>query len=247
MENKPPIICALGISYAYLAEETGERFPVIKNISFEVCPREFVSLVGPSGCGKSTLLKILAGLIKTKHGSVISQSQKTSMVFQNFAIFPWLTVKNNVEYGLKMEGVAGAKRKEMALAKIKEVGLAGSENQYPRKLSGGMQQRVGVARALAIEPDLLLMDEPFSSLDVLTAEKLRSELLDLCLKYKMTIIMVTHQVEEAVEMSDRIIVLGPRPTTVKEIIEVNLPRPRDKRSKEYYKLVDKITKIIESQ
>lgn len=247
MQSKQPIIHASGISYSYFNEETGGHSSIIKNVSLKVPRQEFVSLVGPSGCGKSTLLKILAGLIKTKHGSVVSQAQKISMVFQNFAIFPWLTVKDNVEYGLKMEGVSQAKRKEIALYKIKEVGLTGSENQYPHELSGGMKQRVGIARALAIDPDLLLMDEPFSSLDVLTAEKLRSELLDLYFKYKMTIIMVTHQVEEAVEMSDRIIVFGPRPTVVEESIEVNLPRPRDKRSKEYYNIVDKITKIIERQ
>lgn len=246
MQNKQPIISASDISYTY-PDEKDKHFPVIKKISLEILPQEFVSLVGPSGCGKSTLLKILTGLIKIEHGSIVSQLQRTSMVFQNFAIFPWLTVESNVEYGLKMGGVPSKKRKEIAVSKIKEVGLDGSENKYPHELSGGMKQRVGIARALAITPDLLFMDEPFSSLDVLTAEKLRNELLDLCLKYKITAVMVTHQVEEAVEMSDRIIVLGPRPTSIKETIEVNLPRPRDKRSKKYYDLVDKITKIIENK
>ena len=219
---------------------------MLKDISFSVHPGEFVSLVGPSGCGKSTLLKILAGLTKIKKGKVTSNARKIAMVFQNFALLPWLTVRENVEFGLRMEGVSKKQRSKIALEKIHEVGLSGHENKYPKELSGGMKQRVGFARALAVSSDLLLMDEPFSSLDVLTAEKLRAELLAIWAKYKMTVIMVTHLVEEAVEMSDRVLVFGPRPTSIKEVVEIKNPRPRDKRSADYYDIVDQITKRIEN-
>jgi NitT/TauT family transport system ATP-binding protein len=245
MENKKTIISASNVSYRYFDEESGEYLDVVKNVSLNIYPGEFVSLVGPSGCGKSTILKILSGLIKIKKGSVVSEAKKIAMVFQNFALFPWLSVKENIEFGLKMEGVPKSEREKIVAKKIEEVGLAGFENKYPIELSGGMKQRVGIARALAINPDILLMDEPFSSLDILTAEKLRAELLDIWLKYKVTIIMVTHLVEEAVELSDRIFVFGPRPTFVKDIIEVKITRPRNERSKDYYDLVDKISKQIE--
>ncbi|HUC88682.1 MAG TPA: ABC transporter ATP-binding protein [Candidatus Paceibacterota bacterium] len=243
--NKETIISTSNIFYTYLNEESGEHFNVLRDISLSVNSGEFVSLVGPSGCGKSTLLRILSGLTKAKRGNVISKTKKIAMVFQNFALFPWLSVKENIEFGLKMEGIKKIEREKIVAEKIREVGLSGFENKYPVELSGGMKQRVGIARALAVSPDLLLMDEPFSSLDVLTAEKLRAELLDIWLKYKVTIIMVTHLVEEAVELSDRIFVFAPRPTFIKDVIEVRIPRPRNERSKEYYDLVDKIAKQIE--
>ena len=218
---------------------------VIKDVSINIYPGEFVSLVGPSGCGKSTILRILSGLIKAKKGSVISKTKKIAIIFQNFALFPWLSVQENIEFGLKMEGVPKKERNKIVSKKIEEVGLSGFEDKYPIELSGGMRQRVGIARALAVNPDVLLIDEPFSSLDILTAEKLRAELLDIWLKYKVTIIMVTHLVEEAVELSDRIFIFAPRPTFIKDIIEVKIGRPRKQRSEEYYDLVDKISKQIE--
>ncbi len=239
------ILSTSNISYIYKNEETGEKLDVLKNISIDVYPGEFVSIIGPSGCGKSTFLKILTNLIKSKKGSIVSESKEPSMVFQNFALFPWLTVKENIEFGLKMKGVSKAERSKTALEKIKEVELSGFENKYPSELSGGMKQRVGIARALAVSPDLLFMDEPFSSLDALTAERLRTDLLGIWLKYKMTIIMVTHLVEEAIELSDRVIIFSQRPASVKNIVEVKIQRPRDKRSKEYYDLVDEIEKQIE--
>lgn len=239
------ILFVKNISYTYTNEETGENIHVLKDISFDINQGEFVSIVGPSGCGKSTLLKIISGLIKTRHGKIELNTDKLSFVFQNFALFPWLTVKENVEFGLKMNGVSKKERGRISKEKIEEIGLTGFENKYPKELSGGMKQRVGVARALAMNPDILLMDEPFSSLDVLTAEKLRALLLEIWQKYHMTIIMVTHLVEEAVELSDRIIIFNPRPAFIKEIEEVKIVRPRDKRSEEYYKLVDKISKNID--
>jgi len=245
MQNKETIISTSNLSYTFFNEESGEHLDVIKNISLNIFSGEFVSLVGPSGCGKSTILRILSSLIKVKKGSVASETKKIAMVFQNFALFPWLTVQENIEFGLKMEGVSKNERSKIVLKKIEEVGLSGFGNKYPIELSGGMKQRVGIARALAVNPDVLFMDEPFSSLDVLTAEKLRAELMDIWLKYKVTIVMVTHLVEEAVELSDRIFVFAPRPTFVKDIIEVKISRPRNERSKEYYELVDKIAKQIE--
>jgi NitT/TauT family transport system ATP-binding protein len=158
MTNKNPIISVKDLFYTYVNEETNEHFGVIKGVSFDVYAGEFVSLVGPSGCGKSTLLRILTGLTKIKKGSVFSNATKMAMVFQNFALLPWLTVRQNVEFGLKMEGMSKKRRTEIALEKIKEVGLSGFENKHPSELSGGMRQRVGLARALAVSPDLLLMD-----------------------------------------------------------------------------------------
>lgn len=245
MATKTPLIKVSDLSYAYFAPDSGKHYPVIKEVSFEILPGEFTCLVGPSGCGKSTLLKIIAKLLKTnKAENINNEAKKMAMVFQNFALFPWLKVLDNVAYGLKMEGIPLKKRRVLALEKIKEVGLDGFEHHYPHELSGGMKQRVGLARALAVSPDLLLMDEPFSSLDVLTAEKLRQLLLELWSKYQMTIVMVTHLVEEAVEVSDKIIIFGPRPTTIIKEMEVKLLRPRDKRSGEYYDLVDKIGAMI---
>ncbi len=239
------ILKTSNISYIYKDEETGEKLDVLKNISIDVYPGEFVSIIGPSGCGKSTFLKIISSLIKLKKGSVVSSSKEMSMIFQNFALFPWLTVRENIGFGLKMKGMIKKDREKIIAEKIEEVELSGFENKYPAGLSGGMKQRVGIARALAVNPDLLLMDEPFSSLDEITAEHLRTKLQEIWLRYKMTIIMVTHLVEEAVELSDRVIIFSKRPASVKNTVTVNMNRPRDKRSKEYYDLVDQIDKQIE--
>lgn len=233
------------IFYVYRNEETGERLDVLKDISLTIHTGEFVSIIGPSGCGKSTFLKIISDLIKPKNGEIISQSKEMSMVFQNFALFSWLTVKENIEFGLKMQGMEKVDREKIVMQKIEEVELSGFEHKYPSELSGGMKQRVGIARALAVSPDLLLMDEPFSSLDALTAERLRVTLHALWLKYRMTIVMVTHLVEEAVELSDRVIVFSKRPAYVKDTIKIDMERPRDKRSQEYYDFVDQIEVQIE--
>jgi NitT/TauT family transport system ATP-binding protein len=232
MENN----LALKISHLHhsFPEEEGRKLEVIKDISFEAQKGEFLSIVGPSGGGKSTLLRIIAGL-----------SNKIAMVFQNFAIFPWLTAYENIEFGLKMKGINVRERKKIVHEKIKEVGLSGFENKYPKELSGGMRQRVGIARALAVNPEILLVDEPFSSLDAFTAEKLRKDLLAIWLQYKMTVVMVTHLVEEAVQLSDRVLVLSPRPAKIKLELAIPLKHPRDKRSQEFYALVDKIVAEIE--
>ncbi len=245
MSNNKPNITVKNLTYRYTNEETGEKVSVLHDVSFDIFPGEFVSLVGPSGCGKSTLLKLLAGLIQTKHKSIELDRSKISFVFQDFALMPWLTVKENIEFGLKMKGMPQHECDKIAREKIAEVGLTGSEDKFPVSLSGGMKQRVGIARAIAMNPDILFMDEPFSSLDMLTAEKLRVELMNIWLRYKMTIVMVTHLIEEAVELSDRVLVFNPRPTSVKKTFEISSPRPRDKRSQEYFKLCDEIGKNIE--
>lgn len=234
----------LHLHHSFL-EEGKKKLEVIKDVSFEVRKGEFLSIVGPSGGGKSTLLRIIAGLIKQTSGSLELGSDKMAMVFQNFAIFPWLTVYENIEFGLKMGGMSVRERGNVVREKIKEVGLAGFEDKYPKELSGGMRQRVGIARALAVNPEILLVDEPFSSLDAFTAEKLREDLLDIWLRYKMTAIMVTHLVEEAVQLSDRVLVLSPRPARIKLEMDILLERPRDMRSERFYAIADEIAGGIE--
>ncbi len=229
----------------YFEEENKKHFDVLKNISFDLTKGEFFSIVGPSGSGKSTLLRIIAGLVQPTSGTLELGTKKVAMVFQNFALFPWLTVYENIEFGLKMSGVSAKDRKSVVMEKIKEVGLTGFDKKYPKELSGGMRQRVGIARALAIQPELLLMDEPFSSLDTFTADTLRADLLGIWQKYNMTILMVTHLIEEAVQLSERIMVVSRRPAEVKQNLEVKLERPRNMRSEHFFSIVDQIKSQIE--
>lgn len=232
-----------GLSHTFI--ENKKRLEVLKDISFEIQRGEFLTILGLSGGGKSTLLRIIAGLIKPTRGDLEINVKKMAMVFQNFAIFPWLTAYENIEFGLKMANTGSKDIKKIVKEKIEEVGLMGFEDKYPKDLSGGMRQRVGLARALAVSPDLLLMDEPFSNLDSFTAEKLRKDLLDIWLKHKITIIMVTHLVDEAIELSDRVLVLSKRPASIKSENIITLNRPRNKRSPEFFSILDKITAEIE--
>ncbi|MFA5987787.1 MAG: ABC transporter ATP-binding protein [Candidatus Paceibacterota bacterium] len=232
------------ISHRFPADERKES-EAISDISINIERGKFVSIVGPSGCGKSTLLRIALGLLKPIKGEVIRNFQKYAMVFQNFAIFPWLSVYDNIEFGLKMSGMKKEHAEKIVSEKIKEVGLAGFENMYPKELSGGMKQRVGIARALAMSPEVLFMDEPFSSLDTITARRLKDDLAHIWEKYDMTVVMVTHLIEEAVELSDDIIVVSQRPAHVKETLTVNLPRPRNLRSQNFFDMSDKITGLID--
>jgi NitT/TauT family transport system ATP-binding protein len=225
--------------------DSGEKLSVLDNISIDIKKGEFVSVVGPSGCGKSTLVKIIAGLDRAESGKIISGAGKISMVFQHFAVFPWLNVFENVGFGLKMSDYPKSETVKAVRDVLREVGLFDSKEKYPKELSGGMLQRVGIARALAVNPELLLMDEPFSSLDYFTAEKLRKEVINFWEKRKMSILMVTHLIEEAIEVSDRVVVLSHRPAFVKKVIDIPLERPRDKRSSEFFKLLDEITSLID--
>jgi len=226
-------------------ELENQELTALKKVSFEVKKGEFFVLIGPFGCGKSTLLRIIAGLEKANLGTLDWQeNSKIGFVFQNFALFPYLTVFRNIEFGLKMSGVEKNIRQQLVNDLIKEVGLAGFEDKHPKELSGGMKQRVGIARALAINPNVLLLDEPFSSLDEFTSENLRSLLLKLWQKRKVTVIMVTHLIKEAIELSDRIAILTPQPGSVKEVIENRLPRPRDLRSQDFFQMEDRLKNLI---
>ncbi|MGQ9718440.1 MAG: ABC transporter ATP-binding protein [Nitrososphaerales archaeon] len=232
----------------------GKKVSVLKDVSFSVHENEFISIVGPSGCGKSTFLRILMGLMPPTSGEIVYKGERVlgvnphmSMVFQSFALFPWLNVVENVELGLEAQRIPKEQRRKRTLSIIQEVGLEGFEDAYPRELSGGMKQRVGLARALVTDPEILLMDEPFSNLDPLIAEGLKEEILRLWsdrLTLPEIVIMVTHNVEEAVYLSDRVIVFSHRPGTVVAEFDVGMVRPRDKRSQELYKLVDRITSLI---
>jgi NitT/TauT family transport system ATP-binding protein len=229
---------------------------VLDDVSLALRDNEIVALLGRSGCGKSTLLRIIAGLLPATSGSVTIAGQRISgpagqvaMVFQTFALFPWLTVLENVEIGLEAQGLAPKERHKRALAAIDLIGLDGYESAYPKELSGGMRQRVGLARALVVHPRVLLMDEPFSALDVLTAETLRTDLLDLWCEGRMpicSILMVTHNIEEAVLMSDRILVFSSNPGRVLAEIKVDLPQPRNRLDPKFRQLVDDIYSLMTS-
>ncbi|MBI4114428.1 MAG: ABC transporter ATP-binding protein [Candidatus Niyogibacteria bacterium] len=240
-------IVASGLDHVFIADD-GKKTDAVKDVSFSVRRGEFFTILGPSGCGKSTLLRILAGMIEPTKGSVKfpagHEPQNISMVFQSFALFPWLTVYKNVEFGLTMREVPKHDQKRLTEEHIKEMGLEGFEQSYPKDLSGGMKQRVGIARALAISPNILLMDEPFSALDAFTAENLRKDMLSLWLRDTITIIMVTHLIDEAIEMSDRVLIMTPRPGKVEIVLPVQLDRPRNKRSKEFFELADSIARYV---
>jgi NitT/TauT family transport system ATP-binding protein len=230
---------------------------VLDDISFRVEEGQFIAIVGPSGCGKSTLLRIMNGLMLPTSGQVLYRNKQVdginpecALVFQSFALMPWLTVKANVELGLEAQGLPPADREKRAGIYIDKVGLDGFEEAYPRELSGGMKQRVGLARALAVEPHVLLMDEPFSALDALTAITLREELLDIWQSRDMpvhTIVMVTHIIEEAVELADRILVMSAHPGRLVSDLPVALPRPRDRRKDGFNALTDKVFSLIEER
>jgi NitT/TauT family transport system ATP-binding protein len=227
---------------------------VLDGIDLHLGSDEFVAVVGPSGCGKTTLLRIINGLIPPTSGRVLYRSRPLggvnlgcAMVFQSFALLPWLTVRENVELGLEARGVEPEARSRKAGFFIDKVGLDGYEEAYPRELSGGMKQRVGLARAMAVEPELLLMDEPFSSLDALTSVALREELLDIWRDPEIplsTILLVTHIIEEAVELADRVVVLSNPPARVVQDIAVPLERPRNKKTEAFGAIVDAIFSLI---
>ena len=247
------IIEAVAIEKSY-PQADGTRIQVVGHTDLSIEPGKIVALLGPSGCGKSTLLRILTGLAEPSAGGLFwhgkplgGELPNVAIVFQSFALFPWLTVLENVEAPLEARGVPAVERRKRALRTLDTVGLDGFETAYPKELSGGMKQRVGFARALVVEPEVLFMDEPFSALDVLTAENLRSELLELWLNKKMptsAIFIVTHNIEEAVMLADRILVLGRNPARIRSDFNVRLKHPRDRKSARFVELVDYIYKVM---
>jgi NitT/TauT family transport system ATP-binding protein len=253
LEAREPIAEALQVEKSFLQPD-GRQIQVIAPTTLSIEPDTITALLGPSGSGKSTLLRILTGLIRPSRGSVFWHGTPLSdctpnlaIVFQSFALFPWLTVLDNVETPLLAHGMEHSDRHRRALRALHTVGLQGFETAYPKELSGGMKQRVGIARALAVEPEILFMDEPFSALDVLTAENLRGEVMELWLAKNIptrAIFLVTHNIEEATLLADRIIVLGGNPASIRADFRIPLPQPRDRRSAEFLVFVDYIYRLM---
>ena len=246
-----PMIEIQSISKFYKNPKTDASLCVLKDVSLEIKENEFVSFIGPSGCGKTTLMKIIDGLIPVEKGEVRIKGQKISgpgpdraMVFQSFSLLPWNTILKNVMFGLEMKKVPKKEREERAMEMLKRVGLEDFAHHYPKQLSGGMQQRAGIARALVTNPEILLMDEPFGQLDAQTRRGLQEDLMQIWQQDKKTVVFVTHSMDEAVYLSDRVIILRPRPGQVHTELVIDLPRPRDgnaiRKTKEFAELTNYI-------
>ncbi len=249
-----PLVEIRGVDRSF-PKANGDELVVLENVDLTIRSGEIVGLLGRSGSGKSTLLRIIAGLSTPSSGEALWKGAAiagrpphgVAMVFQSFALFPWLTVLQNVELGLEALGVEAGERRKRAIAAIDLIGLDGFENAYPKELSGGMRQRVGFARALVVHPDLLLMDEPFSALDVLTAETLRTDIVDLWIEGRLpmqSVLMVTHNIEEAVLMCDRILVFSSNPGRIASEIRVDLEHPRNRLDPAFRQMVDRIYAIM---
>ena len=235
----------LGVVY----DRDGQSMTVLEDINLEIADGEFICLVGPSGCGKSTLLNTMAGFLSPTSGSVSIDGETVSgpdprriLVFQERGVFPWLTVEGNIGFGLSK--LSRAEREERVAHYVKTVRLEGFENTYPSDLSGGMKQRLQVARALAVNPDILYLDEPFGALDSITRVIMRGELLRIWQTERRTIIFVTHDIDEAVQLADRVIVLSSRPARIKDILTIDIPHPRNISSPHYLELRDELLKQI---
>ncbi|EKQ56637.1 MAG: ABC-type nitrate/sulfonate/bicarbonate transport system, ATPase component [Clostridium sp. Maddingley MBC34-26] len=243
------------LSMVYQDKNGGEPVTALKNVNLEIKEGEFISLLGPSGCGKTTLLRIIADLLQPSSGKVTVRGQsprevrlqkKYGIVFQNPVLYDWRTVRRNVCMPMELLGMPKPERTKRVTEMLDLVGLTNFGKHYPYELSGGMQQRVGIARALAINPEILLMDEPFSALDEFTREKLHEDLLEIWTKTKKTVVFVTHNISEAVFLSDKVVVLSPHPGRVSAVIDIEIPRPRNMESKQSKQFYDYITKIRNS-
>lgn len=229
------------------SEEDGTTTDALYDISCSITLGEFFVILGPSGSGKSTLLRIMCGLESSSHGKITWENLKptdAAFVFQQFGLLPWLAVFENIRLGLLNTSLSKTSQEKRVMKRIKSLGLEAFTHLYPRELSGGMKQRVGFARALVVNPKILFLDEPFSELDTFTAETLRKELLELWTKEQFTVIMVTHNVDEAIELADRVAVLTPRPGTIEDIVSIREKHPRIMRSKKAFALHDKITALV---
>src|SRR6478609_4057710 len=247
-----------GVSLDLYNERTRKSLPVLRDLDFEVFDGELVSIVGPSGCGKSTFLNAVDGLIRVSSGEILVDGRAVSgpgpdraMVFQHDSLFPWRTVRENVMYGLDLQGrLTKSERRERALALIELVGLTGFADHYPHELSGGMRQRVNIARALVMEPQLLLLDEPFAALDAQTREFMQMELLKILSRARTTALFITHQISEAIFLSNRVAVFSARPATIKEIIDIDLPQDRTlaiKHEPRFVELEKHVWRLIEEE
>ena len=256
-ETSASKLVVLNLRKSFRSQRSAEPIQVFDDISFEVRPSEFISLVGPSGCGKTTFLRILDGLIPRDEGeilldgrAVIKPGPDKGFVFQDSSLLLWRTVIDNIILGLELQGANKKEARKKADDYIALVGLKGFEQHYPHELSGGMQQRVNLARALIVDPEILLMDEPFASLDAQTREIMQAELLKMWRQTRKTVIFVTHQIEEAVYLSDRVVVFSARPAKIREIVKVDLPRPRSlavKRSQKFLELADHVWGLIQQE
>ena len=240
-----------GVAKYFPAPKTGEPQWVLRDVSLSLAGGEFVCLLGHSGCGKSTLLNLVAGYLKPDRGSitvsgrpVVGPSAERGVVFQEHALFPWLSVEENVVFGPRLQGRSSGEIRDVAERLIRLVGLTGKEHMFPSSLSGGMKQRVGIARALANEPDVMLMDEPFGALDMLTRESMQQELLRIWTALRHSVIFVTHSPSEAVVLADRVAVLSTHTHTIERLIEIDLPRPRSPRDPRFLDLVDEIESVF---
>jgi ABC-type nitrate/sulfonate/bicarbonate transport system ATPase subunit len=257
LEDETGGLSAVDVSVTYVRKRTGEQVTAIKGLDLRIAPREFVSIVGPSGCGKSTFLKVVAGLAEPTSGTVLLNGQPISdasdrraMVFQDASLFPWYSVIRNLTYGMECRGVSAKKARSAVLPLLDKVGLTGFEKHYPYELSGGMQQRVNLARALAVDPEILLMDEPFAALDAQTREIMQAELLRIWAETRKTVLFVTHQIDEAIFLSDRVIVMSARPGRIILDTRIDLPRPRSleiKETPEFLGLQKKIWSLLEHE
>ncbi len=253
----PVKLQAKDVSLEYYQPRTGARLTALDRINLEVFDGEFLSVVGPSGCGKTTFLSVVDGLVQATSGVILVDGvvvnrpgPDRAVVFQDASLLPWRTVLKNVLYGLECAGVKSGEARERARYFIDMVGLAGFENHYPYELSGGMQQRVNLARALVMDPQILLMDEPFAALDAQTRELMQEELLSIWKKTKKTILFITHQIDEAIFLSDRVVVFSARPGRVKEIVSIDIERPRSlrvKRDPHFHDFEDRIWTSIHEQ
>jgi NitT/TauT family transport system ATP-binding protein len=248
------VLSAHGVRVEYRDRSTKEGFVALESFDLDVAEGQFVTIVGPSGCGKSTFLKVVNGLIRANAGEInlrsTTKGRDDAMVFQDSALFPWYSVLDNVAYGLVCSGMPRRDARDRARPLIKLVGLEGFGDKYPYQLSGGMQQRANLARALTVDPGLLLMDEPFAALDAQTREIMQSELLRIWNASKKTVVFVTHQIDEAVYLSDRVIVMSARPGRILADISIDLPRPRDlhiKRTPPFVAYEEQIWELIASQ
>ena len=251
MKDNEKIVVQVDHVTKKFASRSGE-VTALEDVNLEIHDGQFVCLLGPSGCGKTTLLRMIGGLDTPTSGTITidgkevdGPSPKMTMVFQEYSLYPWRTVAENVGFGLEMNGVTPEERRESVMKELKLVGLENFEDRYPYEPSGGMRQRAAVARALATDPAVMLMDEPFGALDAQTRNKMQRELLNIWQETKKTILFVTHSVDEAVYLSDKIVVLTPRPGTVHEIDDIDLPRPRDRTSVEFAQIRKNILHVIE--